>query len=657
MSELSITPGQQPETVPATTEWFDEGPFAAASGPLPQTEARFGAEPGMETPFLDHEPSQGQRTPRFELEEPGIIDGDNRIRVKDTTGVPWRWICKIDVADSQGRPAGSGTGLLISNRHILTAAHVVYDAYKNMQQYTITVIPALDDLDEPFDRYALSAKPWIRQEYDPTAADSPEWDYALLTLGSAVGGRRFKALSDEPLCFWGSPQCGESTVLARLDPGALNGKAAYTAGYPAGKGGRQLWCAAGILHTVHEKRRTMYTTAETTRGQSGSPVWVVDNKRHCLVGIAVGAGTGSNRIVRVTRELVRQLRAWITEGGETPAMEVTEEALEPPVLLLPEPEAPSPDAQPWLERFDPAAVPHDVAAALAKQDWPAALRLVIQGGCRDENELTNLVFFTRHPELSAEPLKRDDPNFGRLSAEWTKILDREVWKAIEVSAENTDLVVSGEEVTDHHRAFFQGQSGRRLKKLVEDAASQAGLNPGLLGTIMMAETRRPLSYLSGEKVSSYHIGCDDFYEGRAGIQARVPADADRAPQRCREGSPDGQDHPVRLWSRRRAGHRGLPQVPGGPSQGDRRRTARRLRQPPPPYQVRAHPDGDGCRDRRGHTVSQGCTQRRGHLRPGGDTGTGISDQAQCHGPDGAGHAPVRLGLWRPRGAGDQAGGT
>ena len=47
----------------------------------------------------------------FEFEEPGIIDGDNRVRVKDTTGVPWRWICKIDVADSRGRPAGSGTGV------------------------------------------------------------------------------------------------------------------------------------------------------------------------------------------------------------------------------------------------------------------------------------------------------------------------------------------------------------------------------------------------------------------------------------------------------------------------------------------------------------------------------------------------------------------
>src|SRR5262249_31371336 len=275
----------------------------------------------------------------FEFEEPGIISGDNRVRVKNTTGVPWRWICKIDIVDSRGRPAGSGTGVLISSQHVLTAAHVVYDAYKNMQQYTITVIPALNDLDEPFGRYSLASKPKIRQEYNPTAADSLDWDYALLTLNTTVGEKKFKALSDQSLCYWASPQCGANTVFARLDPRTLNGRAAYTAGYPAGKGGKQLWCAAGMLHSANEKRRTMSITADTTKGQSGSPVWIIDNKRYCLVGIAVGAGTASNRLVRITRELRRQLWAWITEAGETPAMVEAKEALEPPVLLLPEHEA------------------------------------------------------------------------------------------------------------------------------------------------------------------------------------------------------------------------------------------------------------------------------------------------------------------------------
>jgi hypothetical protein len=174
------------------------------------------------------------------------------------------------------------------------------------------------------------------------------------------------------------------------------------------------------------------------------------------------------------------------------------------------------------ERFDPSAVPKDVADALGKKDWPLALKLAIQAGWRDENELTNLVFFARHPELPIETLDPKGPKFKQLSAEWAKILNEVVWKAIQVSAENTDLVVSGKEVADHHR-FFWGKSGKRLKQLVEDAAREVDLNPGLLGAIMMAETRRPQSYLSSGKVRSYHIGADDFYEGRSAIEARVPA--------------------------------------------------------------------------------------------------------------------------------------
>ena len=491
----------------------------------------------------------------FTFEEPGIIGIDNRVRVRSTTAVPWRWVCKIVIEDSRRRLVGLGTGTLVSDRHVLTAAHVVYDAYKNMHQYTITVIPALNDLKEPFDRYTITSKPKMRKEYSSTAANGIDWDYALLTLNTVIGKKSFSALKGSPLCYWGNPHCGANTVFARLDPRNLNAKAAYTAGYPGGKGGKQLWCAAGILHSANERHRTMWITADTTGGQSGSPVWVTDNGRYCLVGVAVGAGTRSNKVVRLTREMIRQLRAWITEDGETPSMIVTEAALESPALALSDSEtehfeppaaewAPEPatgeaeyftgvdfeedeleplDEQPLEELFNPAAVPKDVADALAKPDWPLALKLAIQAGWRDENNLTNLIFFARHRELPVERLDPKDPRYKQLSAEWTKILNEEVWQAIQESAENIDLVVSGKEVTDHHRRFFRGKSGRRLKKLVEDAAREVDLNPGLLGTIMMAETRRPQSYISSEKVSSYHIGVDDFYEGSSAIKDRVPA--------------------------------------------------------------------------------------------------------------------------------------
>jgi hypothetical protein len=129
----------------------------------------------------------------------------------------------------------------------------------------------------------------------------------------------------------------------------------------------------------------------------------------------------------------------------------------------------------------------------------------------DETELTNLIFFAKHPELPRTKLDPANPNFKQLRVQWSQLLNGEVWKAIVGASENTALAVHGSEVADEDR-FFWGANGRRLKQLVQNAANEVDINPGLLGAIMMAETRRPQSYLSSEKVSSYHIGTDDFYE-------------------------------------------------------------------------------------------------------------------------------------------------
>jgi hypothetical protein len=71
MSELDAPPWQQPETVPATTEWLDESPFAAGAGTVPLTELPLGADP----PGL-------QRM----LQLPGRFDDPNRDPAIDKDG-------------------------------------------------------------------------------------------------------------------------------------------------------------------------------------------------------------------------------------------------------------------------------------------------------------------------------------------------------------------------------------------------------------------------------------------------------------------------------------------------------------------------------------------------------------------------------------------
>jgi hypothetical protein len=48
---------------------------------------------------------------------------------------------------------------------------------------------------------------------------------------------------------------------------------------------------------------------------------------------------------------------------------------------------------------------------------------LIATGNRDENSLTNKVFYRRHPELNGQPLSSSQPNFSSLSKEWISIRD------------------------------------------------------------------------------------------------------------------------------------------------------------------------------------------------------------------------------------------
>ena len=319
----------------------------------------------------------------------------------------------------------------------------------------------------------------------------------------------------------------------------------------------------------------------------------------------------------------------------------------------------APSASPSLldDREGPTVeldVPITSDTARGRGDGAAALRLAIEGGEHNENHLTDLVFFGRHPELPRRALDTHDPRFARLTAEWSSILNLEVWQAIQAASANADLVVSGAEVADLDR-FFWGRDGKRLAKLVEDAAREVAIDPGLLGAVMMAETRRPASYLSSDKVSSYHIGTDDFFEGRAAIAARVPAFAKVAWDRTQEPvthdndaktkSTEGADDLIQFRGRSRAGHSGLPQVSRGTDARGRRRVERQLRRFNDRATVGADAHGNGGWRRRRIGLLGAGPAGRGYLSTQGDPGVGLPDAAQRHSADGASTSSLGMGVW------------
>lgn|GEM_PF-984953 len=188
------------------------------------------------------------------------------------------------------------------------------------------------------------------------------------------------------------------------------------------------------------------------------------------------------------------------------------------IILRPE----SSELEPSEQAFGPPAIPDNVADALGKKDWPRALALAIQAGRHDENDLTNLVFFTRHTELQVGPLDPTNAKFKQLTAEWTAILVGEVRPATEKASADADLRVSGNYAAERDPQF-RGATGKKFRDLVEWAAGEVNINPGLLAAVLLAEVDTNSTYLSPNEVITFLSGTDDFFEERAQLKANVPA--------------------------------------------------------------------------------------------------------------------------------------
>ena len=164
--------------------------------------------------------------------------------------------------------------------------------------------------------------------------------------------------------------------------------------------------------------------------------------------------------------------------------------------------------------YDLPTPSQDITDALNKKDWQQALKLAVKDCSYTTAQLTNLLFFARHPELPKESLKRGQANFDKLSREWNTILAKEILPFIA----NEDLQVSVKYVFERDKEFL-GNAGKKFKKLVEDIATDAGLNPGFVAAVLLAETSRN-SYLTSGGVSSFETGTDNFFAS-FGVAARI----------------------------------------------------------------------------------------------------------------------------------------
>ena len=83
------------------------------------------------------------------------------------------------------------------------------------------------------------------------------------------------------------------------------------------------------------------------------------------------------------------------------------------------------------EEFRLSDFPETILKALRGGLEGVAVRLAATWGYRDEDKLTNLIFFVRHPERGGRALTKGEPGFHTLSREWLDIRDRLVRPALQ----------------------------------------------------------------------------------------------------------------------------------------------------------------------------------------------------------------------------------
>ncbi|WP_448004478.1 trypsin-like serine peptidase [Agromyces bauzanensis] len=268
----------------------------------------------------------------FDLE---VIPPDERVRIRDTSSVPFRWVCSLDI--TRGSTLSRGSGLLIGPRHVLTAAHNIYEA-DGTRPDSVYAAPARNEADLPFGRFKAVAYTTTSRYLTQPTPGSP-FDFALVTLESDASAVRSKAIGGAQLGHWSSGANGHLTDLQPLDSRFVSGRPVTVCGFPGDKcdgeacdpvrgwkreqQANTMWSHFGSASFTAGLPGTILYAADTSPGQSGSPVWIrFTTGRRSLVGVHVStnrvtsADTGrttitANRGVLLDRDVLSLVRGWI----------------------------------------------------------------------------------------------------------------------------------------------------------------------------------------------------------------------------------------------------------------------------------------------------------------------------------------------------------